>query len=303
MKRVLVTGASGFIGTPILRRLATRGYDVHALSRAERLSSDAIRWHTANLLDAAAVERIVCSARPTHLLHLAWITEHGTYWNAPENTTWLAASLKLLECFGRSGGERAVSLGTCAEYDWSLEPPFHERSTALRPRNLYGAAKTSLGLMQSEIARQSDFQQAWCRPFFLYGPGENPSRLVPSLALALLRGDAPVCREAKAIRDFLHVDDMAEAIATVLDSGHQGPINIASGIGIELGEIAKILAKLCGLSIATRRDEATSDVNSIVADVSALTSLGFRPKYSLDSGLAEVLDWWRSHVPFAEERR
>src|ERR1700722_8182981 len=146
MKTVLVTGAAGFIGGHTLQRLAARGYKVEAVSRVAHPSSDAVCWRKADILDIDAVEKLIYDVRPTHLLHLAWITEHGTYWTAPENVEWLIASLKLLELFGRAGGERAVGLGTCAEYDWSAAPPFCEDTTPLHPRNLYGAAKNSLSL-------------------------------------------------------------------------------------------------------------------------------------------------------------
>jgi nucleoside-diphosphate-sugar epimerase len=301
MKTVLVTGAAGFIGGHTLQRLATRGYKVEAVSRVARPSSDAVRWRKADILDIDAVEKLIYEVRPTHLLHLAWITEHGIYWSAPENVAWLIASLKLLELFGRAGGERAVGLGTCAEYDWSAPPPYREATTPLLPRNLYGAAKNSLSLMQPQIARHFHFKQAWCRPFFLYGPGENPSRFVPSLACSLLRGESPVCRDPKAIRDFLHVDDIAEAIATVLDSDFEGAVNLSSGQGAELGEVANMLSMLAGSTTAISCARNVHDGASLVGDASVLTSLGFLPQFGLRSGLAETLEWWRDHLRAAPE--
>ncbi len=301
MKTVLVTGAAGFIGGHTLQRLATRGYKVEAVSRVAHPSSDAVCWRKADILDIDAVEKLIHEVRPTHLLHLAWITEHGIYWNAPENVAWLIASLKLLELFGCGGGERAVGLGTCAEYDWSAPAPFCEATTPLLPRNLYGAAKNSLSLMQSQIARHFHFKQAWCRPFFLYGPGENPSRFVPSLACSLLRGESPVCRDPKAIRDFLHVDDVAEAIATVLDSDFEGAVNLSSGQGTELAEVANMLSVLAGSTTAISCARNADDGGSLVGDASVLTSLGFRPKFGLRSGLDETLEWWRDRLRAAPE--
>ena len=303
MKTVLVTGASGFIGGHTLQRLATRGYKVEAVSRAAHPSTDSVCWRRADILDIDAVAKLISEVQPTHLLHLAWITEHDIYWTAPENVAWLIASLKLLELFGRAGGERVVGLGTCAEYDWSAPSPFCEATTPLHPRNLYGAAKSSLSLMQSEIARHFHFKQAWCRPFFLYGPGENPSRFVPSLACSLLRGESPDCRDAKTIRDFLHVDDIGEAIATVLDSDYEGPVNLSSGHGTELGEIANMLSNLAGRATAISHARNAHDGGSVVGDASVLTSLGFLPKFGLRSGLAETLEWWRDRLRAAPEGR
>ncbi|MEP7354998.1 MAG: NAD(P)-dependent oxidoreductase [Acidobacteriota bacterium] len=301
MKTVLVTGGSGFIGSRTLGRLVKRGYRVHAVSRGDVRQAGGVHWHRADVLDPAAMDALVSSVRPTHLLHLAWITEHGKYWTAPINTAWLTASLYLLEVFGRSGGKRAVGVGTCAEYDWTCPGPYREGSP-LGPTSLYGAAKASLGLMQAQLAHSLGFEQAWCRPFFLYGPGENPQRLIPSLISAMLRGEAPVCNKPDAIRDFLHIDDVAGAIVTVLDSDHEGPVNIGSGDGVALGLIAQILMELAGLESApqTGSDVQLAASDCVVTDTSVLSTLGFRPRHTLRSGLTETLGWWRDQAAVGE---
>ena len=89
MKRVLVTGASGFIGRQTLAPLVRHGFEVHAVARhASGATMDGVVWHEADLLGPATAETLVVTVRPTHLLHLAWISEHGRYWQCPENLDW-----------------------------------------------------------------------------------------------------------------------------------------------------------------------------------------------------------------------
>ncbi|MFY9293943.1 MAG: NAD(P)-dependent oxidoreductase [Methylorubrum rhodinum] len=121
MRRVLVTGGAGFVGRPAVAALVARGFEVHALGR--RAPEGAHAFHSADLLDAGSRRAAVRAAGASHLLHLAWVTEPGRYWEAPENLDWTAASLDLVRAFHEAGGERAVVAGTCAEYDWTgIEP-------------------------------------------------------------------------------------------------------------------------------------------------------------------------------------
>src|SRR5438105_280249 len=135
MKRVLVTGASGFIGRHALPHLEARGFEVHAPGHS-----------SFNVLDEKAHQPLLESIRATHLLHLAWDVTPGKYWTSLDNIEWVRASLSLFRHFAASGGKRWVGAGTCAEYDWSCGPVLSEETTPLRPTSLYGASKLSLGM-------------------------------------------------------------------------------------------------------------------------------------------------------------
>jgi nucleoside-diphosphate-sugar epimerase len=288
LKRVLVTGASGFIGRHTLPFLLERGFTVHAVSRRKVELAD-VQHHAVNLLEAESVRKLMAEIRPTHLLHAAWYVEPGLLWNAPENADWLQASVGLLDTFCLNGGERVAGLGTCAEYDWSATAPFSERDTPLRPNTMYGAAKACV---RDRIA-EAGISQVWCRPFFLYGPFEGPERLVPSLTIPLLRGDPALCRNSNAVRDFLHVEDAARAVVSMLDTEHQGAVNICSGKPVRLGEIARMLGELTGHPDLVAYGGGVEVPATIVGDASLLESLGFREVHNLQTGLESAVDWWR----------
>src|SRR3954463_8273934 len=207
MKKVLVTGASGFIGRQCLSILQARGYTVHAVSsRIATGIRSGIHWHHADLLDAGESFRLFQEVRPTHLLHLAWCTKPGDYWNSPENTHWMEASLNLLKFFSRHGGKRVLMAGTCAEYEWK-DGLCSEITTPLVPTSLYGTSKRDLQLRLDAYATENDLSAAWGRIFFVYGPHEHPARLVPSVIQSLLKNEPARCSTGEQRRDFLFSED------------------------------------------------------------------------------------------------
>jgi nucleoside-diphosphate-sugar epimerase len=289
-KRVLVTGATGFIGRAAIAVLAKRGWEVHAAARSAG-ALPGCRFHSIDLMDRFAVQGLLRQVAPSHLLHLAWYAEPGKFWTAPENLDWVAASLFLYRAFLDAGGERALFAGSCAEYDWSYAE-LDEACTPTNPRTLYGCAKNALRELIESHARLVGTQIVWGRIFFLYGPGEAPNRLVSDLIRFLSDGRPVECTHGRQERDFMHVSDAARAFATVLESAHCGPVNIASGICRPIADAIGIVARLLGRPDLIRlgaREPPTNDPPRLAADVTLLSQLGFRPEYDLEAGLAQTV--------------
>lgn len=301
MKRVLVTGARGFVGREVLQPLVDRGYQVVATtSSQDGTLLESARWIRCDLLADGQAEWLVASERPTHLLHLAWYTEHGRFWGARENLSWLQSSLRLIEAFAAEGGRRAVIAGSCAEYDWTAAQPCVEFSTPLRPRSLYGVCKKALFDVASACLEASGSSFAWGRIFFLHGRHETRTRFVPSLVSSLLARRQFAMTDGLQQRDVLHASDVADALVALLDSSVSGPVNIGSGAPVRLIDIARHVAHRLDAddlvypgALPVRPDEPYA----LYPDVTRLREeVGWSPRFSLGEGLDDCIDWWRGRI-------
>ena len=297
MSRVLVTGASGFIGRRTLAPLLAAGHEVHAVARTTVGGPEGVRWHAADLLASPA--QVVEQVAPDVLLHLAWFAEHGRFWTAPENVRWVEASLALLRAFAGTGGRRAVVAGTCAEYDWTAgDAVLSEATTPLAPVTLYGASKRGLHEVARAHAAQAGYALAWGRVFFLYGPDEAPGRLFASVARALLAGERARTTAGTQVRDFLHADDVGAAFAALASSGVEGAVNVASGEGVALRDVVAQIAAAAGrpdLLDVGALAQRPGEPERLVADTARLRDeVGFRPARGLSEGIAAAVDELRA---------
>jgi nucleoside-diphosphate-sugar epimerase len=300
MKRVLLTGARGFVGRHAAEPLRERGFDVHAVTSRAGAGEPGVTWHRADLLDARQVEPLLAGVRPSHLLHLAWFVEHGRFWDAPVNVAWVAASLQLAGAFLRHGGRRLVIAGTCAEYDWS-GGVCDEADTLTVPGTLYGAAKLSVWTALNVLAPRTGLSAATGRLFHLYGPDESPGRLVPAVVRSLLAGRETPCSDGTQVRDFLHVQDAAAGLVALLDSNVTGPVNVASGDAVEVRQVIRTLAGLMDREHLVKfgaLPQRAGDPPVLVAHTTRLRDeVGWAPALTLEGGLAATVAWWRAHEP------
>jgi len=225
--RILVTGASGFIGSAIVRQLVKEGHEAIAFE--------------GDLLESTLPD--LSSVRPTHCIHAAWYTNHADYLTHEVNREWTAASLRLADAFFDAGGERFIGLGTCLEYDVAAaDGPCSENRTPLRPDTLY--AKCKFDLFEALQQRGGDF--AWARIFFVYGPGDRGGRLVPHIMQRFSSGEEAGPTYGGLRRDYIHVDDLAGQLARIALSEFRGAINTGTGLAPTLSEIFKAGAEAFG---------------------------------------------------------
>jgi nucleoside-diphosphate-sugar epimerase len=291
---VLVTGCSGFLGRHCAEALVRNGFRVHAVSRTRSgLAADGITWHSLDLHARGAAENLIAMLRPSHLLHLAWVTAPDCYRDAAENLDWLEASLALVKAFGEQDGQRFVGAGSCAEYDPGAGPCV-EDATPIRAASLYGKSKAAFWMATQAYAQRYGFSAAWGRVFLPYGPGDEPRRLVPSLLAALTAGTPINVTEGTQVRDFVYVTDVADLLVRLLGmSEAKGAYNVGTGRGTSVREVIERVAdhfharELVHFGARPGRED---EPPSLVADMTKVERvLGWRAATSIEKGIERLL--------------
>ncbi|WP_431858451.1 NAD-dependent epimerase/dehydratase family protein [Azospirillum sp.] len=285
--KVLLTGARGYLGRYVARRLHEAGIPFVAAGRTRPPEGDFL---PADLLDTGRLDELVTTAAATHLIHLAWYVEHGAFWTAPVNTDWANAGAHLADAFCRAGGRHVTMAGTCAEYRWD-GTLCREDETPIEPAIVYGQAKDACRRMAQQACAQHGVPLAWARIFLPYGPGEDARRLVPSLVAALTGRQPPFPVNAQAQRDFLYVDDAATALLQLSRCAADGAFNISSGRPVAIGDVVRELARILRadpepiLALAAPRP---GEPMLLAGDNQKLRALGWTAKTTLAEGLARA---------------
>ena len=295
--RVLVTGASGFIGRHCLPILAAKNYEIYALRRSTGSvpAFSNVSWRHVDLLQPGCAAKLVHEIRPDSLLHLAWYSAPGSFWETPENICWLRASLELLTAFTESGGKRMVVAGSCAEYAPSSGECV-ENKTPLAPITLYGVCKRALEEILFCSAFRATLSSACGRIFFLYGPQEPTLRVVAYVIDSLLRKEPALCSEGQDVLDFMHVEDAASALTALLESEVQGPVNIGSGNRVTVKDVIQEIGVQIGRPdlIRSGARASNSETRTLWANTKRLTNeVGWTPRHDFHSGIAQTIAWWR----------
>ncbi|MPY82663.1 MAG: NAD-dependent epimerase/dehydratase family protein [Actinophytocola sp.] len=289
-RRVLVTGASGFLGTHLVRRLAVLGAETHAVSR--RAAPPDPRWtaHTADLSDPDATAEVVRSVRPDVVCHLAGEVTGARGVDAvpPTLTNNVTSTVNLLHAATLTGAPRIVLAG-------SMEEP--------RPGE---RASSPYALSKSIAARYGElFGDLWSVPVvrlriaMAYGPGQSDERkLIPHVVTSLLRGVEPELTSGTRQIDWVYVDDVVDAFvaaASVPDAVGTA-IDIGSGVALDIHTTVELLRGLVGTDLEPRfgaLPDRPLDSARIANLSTARDVLGWRPSVRLADGLNRTVTWYR----------
>jgi nucleoside-diphosphate-sugar epimerase len=283
MATVLVTGAAGFIGRAVVDSVTAGGDQPIPVSH---------RWR-----DAVELRRLAGGGPLDRCIHLGWYADPRDYLVAAEpNLASLAASLDLVRLLIDRGCRHLVVAGTSAEYG-APTGPVDETAPAL-PATVYAAAKTALRMLLESSLRPPSMAMAWARVFNVTGPGEDPRRIVPQVVTALLQGRPIALSDGRQVRDYLCVEDVATALASLSRAGVEGIVNVSSGAGVPLRDVFLAIADRSGappeLLRFGERGRGMHDPDILVGVNRRLReSCGWSPALSFEGMLDRTIAYWR----------
>ena len=309
MKRVLLTGGTGFVGANLARRLLRDGHEVHLLVRPnyqpwrlDAIRSD-VRLHELHLHDAEAVARVVSQIRPDWVFHLA---VHGAYswqtdWEQMVRTN-IQGTMSLVFACLETGFEAFVNTGSSSEYGVKDHAP--AESEPLAPNSHYAVTKAAATMFCCHIAQSRRVHLPTLRLYSVFGPYEDPGRLLPTLIMQGLKGKLPPLADPDVARDFVYVDDVVEAylLAATVRTPEWGSIyNVGTGVQTTLREavaVAREVMQIAAEPVWNAMPNRKWDANVWVSDNRKIRAqLGWQPRSTFAEGFRLLLDWFRQGTP------
>lgn len=300
-QKILVTGATGFIGAAVARQLVQEGRDVALTLRPNTNThriTDLLNHVTiihADLNDPSLDANLFTAFSPDAAAHLAWSGVHGSDRNNPAQIENVPATVALYRAVTATGCRRIVALGSQAEYGPCANRA--SESTPTNPTTIYGAAKLATFWLLNRMAAVDGVSAAWLRLFSSYGPGDHPNWMIPYLINTLLRRERPALTQCEQLWDYIYVDDAAAAVVALIDNDAQGPFNLGSGEAQPLRKIVETIRDQIDPALPLGFGEVPyrpDQVMHLEADINRLRSAtGWAPKMSLEEGLARTINHFR----------
>ena len=307
MKRALVTGGSGFIGANLVSRLLSEGHETHLLVRPAhetwRLQelADALHIHTVDLDDREGVSRAVAEAKPDWVFHLA---AYGAYSSQTGFERMVATNLlgcaALLDACAQVGIETFINAGSSSEYGYKDHATSEDE--ILEPNSHYSITKSAATHYCRYTAKKFDLNAVTVRLYSIYGPYEDPNRLIPTLILHGLRGGLPPLVSPAVGRDFVYVDDAVDSILQVAaaPSIPRGAVyNICSGVQTSLREVVEIAKTLLPITVdpvwSTMPERLWDTERWVGSPARTARELGWRAQTSFEAGLGKTIDWLKQN--------
>jgi nucleoside-diphosphate-sugar epimerase len=281
--KLWVTGASGFIGRHLVAQAALAGHEVCViLRRGSPPREDAsVRSLTLDLADPVEITGAVRSAAPDAIVHLAWYAQPDDYLVSIENVESLKTTLTFARAVLAGGCRRMVGVGSCVEYA-DLPRPRSE-DDPISPRSLYARCKHAAHLVVDELFARQDARLVWARLFHMHGPGERPTRLIPSLAATLRAGRPFALSPGEQVRDHLDVRDVASALLHLARCDLRGPVNVCSGKPVTLKHVLETVGRELGkveLLEFGARPYSAMEIMNLSGNPARLLGTGWRPSHA-----------------------
>lgn len=290
MTRILLTGATGFIGRSLLPALLNNNHEVLALVRPASIA----KLPSHKQLTIASIDEMntaINAFKPDMVIHGAWVGANRIERNDPEFVAQsIVLSDQLLKAAHKAGAKRWIGMGSHAEYSPNLHDDIHEDAPT-EADNPYGIGKRKVCLSEQDFCARNGMEHVWIRMFTTYGKDMHAGYLIPLLLEHFQRGEWPVLNNPHATFDFLHIDDAVRGLIAVAEAPKAGGVyNLAYGKEISIADIAAHLAKhfpSLGKAPAYASDAPPS---RRIADIRRFQqTFGWSPSISHEEGLKRCL--------------
>jgi len=308
--RVLVTGASGFIGSHLTRRLVAEGAEVHALTPAVssvypgRLLDlrDKIKLHEANITDRSAMDAVARDVRPSIIFHLAAYTHVGKSWQRVDECVQsnVQGTVNLLKALEPVGYDRFINTGTSEIYG-DIDVPFRE-DAQVNPISPYSVSKYAAERYCRMFHQGLGWPIVLVRPFNAYGPAQSPDRIVPETIVRALRKHEMKTTSGRQTREFNYVEDLADGFVKLATrAGIEGQLfNLGCGEDVAIRDVVTMILDLMDNPIDPDIGALPDRPNEIwrmyCDNTRAREQLGWAPKHSLREGLEKTIEWYRAEL-------
>lgn len=304
MGTTLITGAAGYLGRHLLNRLHGQPIKLHGTYRSHAALIPSVDWHQVDLCDADATFALIQRLQPSQVYHLAGNIRAGRT-AAETQSTWqdnLHATRHLYEaCLTLSSKPRIVFVSSGAVY--GQQPDLITEETPLAPLSAYGQSKAAADQLSDEYSLQHRLPIIRARLFNYLGPGLGNETALGRFAAELARleclGEQPAVLETGSLaaeRDLLHVKDVVTALVVLMDHGTPGEAyNIASGVSHPMRWYVEEMLRHIRIPIAVMEHAVSrAEATTLLVCNAKLQALGWAPTITIDDGLREMIDSWRS---------
>ncbi len=287
MKKVILTGGTGLIGTQTIPYLLNAGFKVYVMTMGDEVSTGNATYIKANLFDKNAVDKMFSDVQPEYLLHYAWLST-GLF-NDNMNFDFLTSSIDMLKSFHKYGGKRVVMAGTYAEYGYHNETL--KETMPAEPINIYSQCKDFVHKIAEVYCYNNNVSFGWGRIFSAFGKEKDPRRLTSDVINHLSANQEVVIRSGSLIRDYIYTKDIAAAFVKFLDSNVEGVVNICTGKDTSIHDYVMKIAQAMGKeNLVVFNEQASSQQVRVVGDSTRLNKeVGFVPQYSIEEAITEIL--------------
>lgn len=292
MSRILITGATGFLGKNLLECMDTSEHEIWILGRHACDTKENVHFLECDLRDGQRTAECLNQIRPEVLVLLAWDVSSQSYWESFENHIWSDSSIRLAHEFLERGGKQILFSGTSASYDYS-KGWLKESACYEHPDSLYGITKLYTSNAIKRMAERYDAVYCEARLFAIYGKYERAGRLIPLTVSRLKNHEQIINTKGELLRDYIYVEDAARAIKLLLEQKAEGVYNISSGRPVSIHDIIVQIADLLDKRncVAFEKTDFRGESPLIVGDNEKLKSLGFACRYSIEDGIRAAVAW------------